>query len=61
MIVARVESEDEWVYLNSGLVDDAVFGDHELARTMARLTVERLAAGPRFHPDSEADARGTVA
>lgn len=43
-IVARTHSEEEWMYLSDGRVDDAVLGEHELARAMARAVLSRLSA-----------------
>jgi CPA2 family monovalent cation:H+ antiporter-2 len=41
-IVARTHSEDEWLYLSDGRVNDAVLAEHEVARAMARVALERL-------------------
>jgi CPA2 family monovalent cation:H+ antiporter-2 len=41
-IVARTHSEEEWMYLSDGRVNDAVLGEHEVARAMARIALERL-------------------
>ncbi len=42
LIVARTHSEEEWLYLSAGRVSDAVLGEHEVARAMARIALERL-------------------
>ncbi len=44
-IVARTHSEEEWMYLSDGRVDQAVLGEHELARTMARAALGHLSTG----------------
>lgn len=41
-IIARTHSQEEWTYLSEGRVDVAVLGEHELARTMARLALAQL-------------------
>ncbi len=41
-IVARTHSEEEWLYLSDGRVTDAVLAEHEVARAMARVVLQRL-------------------
>ena len=41
-IVARTHSEEEWLYLSDGRVSDAVLAEHEVARAMARVVLQRL-------------------
>jgi monovalent cation:H+ antiporter-2, CPA2 family len=41
-IFARTHSPGEQALLRAGGADQAVMGEHELARTLARLTLQRL-------------------
>jgi CPA2 family monovalent cation:H+ antiporter-2 len=42
-IVARTQSEEEWMYLSDGRVDAALLPEHELGRAMVRHALLKLA------------------